>query len=649
MIVKNEGDRILRALEAAKPVISTFAILDTGSTDATVEIIREWAAENGLDGIVGVGQFVDFSQARNQALDLARSWRLDHKFDFLLLQDADMELVITDLNDLAGLKGEMYELNQTGGAVTYSNARLLAAWSSARYVGRTHEYLAVAPAGLITGLHFIDHADGANRADKYERDVALLVRDLDENPKNERAWFYLGNTYRELGNFSDAEEAYRNRITLGGWDEETYVAMCNVANCRKERKDEAGFVEWNLKAHQFRPCRAEPLYDLAKHFREKGDNHTAMIFIERGMAIPRPDDRLFVNDWVYSHGFREELSIAGWYSEADRERAGRVCNELALDKSDVRHLARANMVHYLRPLVEHAPSTRHYPIDFQPPPGYVAMNPSVAVSPGGRIECIVRTVNYRINEHGQYMIGEKGCQDAPIDTLNFLVSIDRGLETVGASPIIWERGAAKFPLVIGLEDMRLFWHQGVRKFVAAVREQSEWGRPEQWEGQLEFNAGVPPFTAAVNVRRISDPDAECEKNWGPIMIGPDLRYVYRLDKMRTLKGEIEKTERPFACENISGSSQWIDFLGGYLAVVHEAIAHNGKRIYQHRFAWTNSTFSRMELSLPFVFHHTEIEFCAGLALDPTGRRLIISYGVRDEQAWLATISHADVVAMLGLT
>ena len=59
MIVKNESARIIRALDSVKDYISTFAILDTGSSDATIDLINEWGAANNIKGIVGQGAFVN--------------------------------------------------------------------------------------------------------------------------------------------------------------------------------------------------------------------------------------------------------------------------------------------------------------------------------------------------------------------------------------------------------------------------------------------------------------------------------------------------------------------------------------------------------------------------------------------------------------
>ena len=73
MIVRNESARIERALASVAPYINTFVILDTGSTDDTVERITKFFQERKIPGVIGKTEFKDFSQARNAALFAARS------------------------------------------------------------------------------------------------------------------------------------------------------------------------------------------------------------------------------------------------------------------------------------------------------------------------------------------------------------------------------------------------------------------------------------------------------------------------------------------------------------------------------------------------------------------------------------------------
>lgn len=651
MIVRNEADRIIRALDSVLPHISTFAILDTGSTDKTVELIREWGVAHGINGIVGQGTFVNFSQARNQALHLARSWYRAPKrlFDFILLMDADMEFV-ADADFSVPLDAIAFELLQEAGGMSYSNVRLLNLRSAAQYTGVTHEYLDTPTSGVLNSARFIDHADGSNRADKFARDIRLLRDDLERDPLNPRTWFYLANSYRDSGDLTQAAAAYRKRVELGGWDEEVFYAQLQLSRTLKDQGLDDAFVKEAMSAYQMRPQRGEALHELAKHYRIKGDNHAAMLFAEKGISMDRPDDKLFVSDWVHNWGFRQEYAIAGYYQPETRERAFKIANGLALDLSApecVRAEARRNMAFYLPKLEQFCPSVTYKEIAFEPKKGFTAMNPSITARPDGRLEVLLRTVNYKINEAGQYMIGDKGCQDAPIETENWLLQLSDDFYTRDYKRVSWGRPPAKFPLVIGLEDMRIFWHKGHRHFSATVREQSEFGQCEQWTGELD-DTFEPNLTDVKCARRISD-GTTTQKNWMPVNNWPHLAWMYDVHTMINDTQEFSPRDTPFAVENIRGSSQLVPFRGGFLAVVHEALVHpnTGKRVYQHRFVKYNRDLTMFRLSLPFVFEGVQIEFAAGLAQHPNMIDFVISFGVRDEKAMIAKLSGEEIAMMFG--
>ncbi len=653
MIVRNEAARIERALASVAPYITAAVILDTGSTDDTKERIRTFfVAHPHIKLWLVDGTFENFSQARNLALTEARFLLSYHHADYFLLMDADMELRVQK-PDAFNVYGPAFHMIQVAGGTSYHNTRLLHAHTPGQYVGATHEYLDVPSAGLIDGADFLDHADGSNRTDKFERDIRLLQDDLLKpgNSHNPRTWFYLANSYRDAGNWRQAEIAYKQRIDLGGWDEEVWNAEVNLAACLESQGVESGFVHTALSAYNRRPQRAEALYDLTKHYREKPNSQaSALLFCKAGLELKRPDDTLFVADWVYNWGFREEFSILGFYgSEKDKKAAARACNGLGLDLSVPEHVragARRNNRWYLRPLAEHCPSFESRVINVTPADGYIPMNPSVA-NIDGQLWCIVRTVNYTIDGDGRYLIKGDGEPNGsnPINTRNILVDLRSDLTTERETAIHWV-GLNRFSLVRGLEDMRLFGWKDDLYAVACAREDLASGTPQQIRVKLHHcELGYH----AIGTTYLTDGSA-CEKNWMPLVDGDDLNYVYRLDTI--VAGDVEKlsVERSpvkVAVDNISGGSQCIPFKNGWLCVVHEAIDPGDyRRVYAHRFAWLGPDYTLRRLSMPFCFHAQQIEFCAGLAVHPNGLDLVLSYGVRDAQAMLAQVSSEEVSAML---
>src|SRR5271165_2538983 len=86
MIVRNEAPVIRRCLESVKPMIDYWVIVDTGSTDGTQEIIKDYMKE--IPGELFERPWQNFEHNRNEALTLARG-----KAEYVLIIDADDILI----------------------------------------------------------------------------------------------------------------------------------------------------------------------------------------------------------------------------------------------------------------------------------------------------------------------------------------------------------------------------------------------------------------------------------------------------------------------------------------------------------------------------------------------------------------------------
>lgn len=230
MIVKNEAVRIERCLGSVLPWISTFAIVDTGSSDNTVQKVNDFLYGAGKNGLTIEKPFVDFSTSRNHALELARTTECD----YILLVDADMELIVENKGWLDNLEFDAYRMTQKSGNLSYRNTRLLRRDTPSRYMGVTHEYLDLTGiTASLDGAWFVDHADGANRPGKFQRDIDLLEADLQRNPGNHRSVFYLAQSYKDLGNCAKAAELYEKRAEMGGWDEEVFYSWLGASRAMR--------------------------------------------------------------------------------------------------------------------------------------------------------------------------------------------------------------------------------------------------------------------------------------------------------------------------------------------------------------------------------------------------------------------------------
>lgn len=408
-----------------------------------------------------------------------------------------------------------------------------------------------------------------------------------------------------------------------------------------------------LQAFNARPTRLEALSDLSRHFRERGMNEVAAMFARRVSIIPPSEDLLFVETWKRTDAL-EDLSISGYYSvDAEtRHEAGEAAEKLALDRNvsrETRDLARNTLFWHAPKLIELAPSWRARQIEFIPPRGWRAMNPSV-VRYREKTMAIVRCVNYWIKSDGGYTFPDS---EPAISTRNFLVELAPALDIArDAVEITPDLGPVLYGGVLGLEDLRLFtWHDELR-FIACARQMNGYGRVEQVTGRLSLDGTV------YEMEVIRQPwVGPAEKNWMPIIGAEDRfaepHFVYRCDPMSVVSASLQSAPEgrsaPVAADNFSGSSQLIPFDDGWLCMTHEPLASpiNGRRLNQQRFVQFNSDLEMRGLSRRFHFQlNEEIEYVVGLSRHPDEDKLVVSYGSHDRQAWIGTLDVDDVRHML---
>ena len=350
MIVKNEAGVLARCLRSCRDLIGCWVICDTGSSDGTQELIAREL--EGIPGELHQHEWVDFGHNRSALMDLAAG-----RADYLLLIDADMTVVQSA--PLGGLTADAYMLRQGDECFDYRNKRLVRGDLRWRYVGVTHEYLSCLDVERtverLDALVIDDHGDGGSKADKFERDRALLKTELREHPDNARAMFYLAQTQRDLGtqtgdigSLAAARDLYERRAGMGGWEEEVCCSWRQAGRLSAELGEWPRASAAFLAAWETRPSRLEAVHDLVAGLLDRRQHRTAHRFTELaasagGLAIP--EDILFVEPWVYRWGLLFQHSVAAyWCGEFDA--SIRACKRLLAIESlpDAhRHQAEVNM------------------------------------------------------------------------------------------------------------------------------------------------------------------------------------------------------------------------------------------------------------------------------------------------------------------
>tara|TARA_R100000951_G_scaffold82333_1_gene70051 strand:- start:406 stop:1800 length:1395 start_codon:yes stop_codon:yes gene_type:complete len=366
MIVKDEEHIIHECLNSMAPYIDRYDITDTGSTDRTKEIIKEWGETNNIPGTVYDAPWRGFGKSRTESLRNADKGGADYSW-------------VIDADDM--IKGNFQYPPQFGQHCGYTlkiNRGDFEWWRNQifknnmgwEYVGVIHEYAncpkleeeAAAGRGSarLAGDYCIDARTMGNRTKEFDVELgegeteepgkeswrkkyladAETLLDCITNPENEnyepenyRYYFYLAQSYFDGGDFNKAKEWYEKRAEKGGWEEEQWYSVMRVAMCMTNLGE-----KWQdsqdvfLQAYNLRHTRVEPLFNLARIHRMNGNPKLGYLFAKMGCQIPfPPNDVLFVAKDIYAWQIYDELASTAWYT-GDMQAGLMASNKLLSEK-----------------------------------------------------------------------------------------------------------------------------------------------------------------------------------------------------------------------------------------------------------------------------------------------------------------------------
>jgi len=323
MIVKNEAQIITRCLSSFGKIATHYCIVDTGSTDDTISIIRNYFSKHKLQGVVYEREWVNFSHNRNEALELAREYAGERLSEaYLLLADADEEFTCEQSFRLpTPLTAWRYNSEIVHG-VRMVRTRLVKADAPFSWWYPRHEALCCEgenepPAGFLEKCLVKSYTDGDRAKDpsRWLKDAEVLAEAITIREKGElyegkplelsRLYYYCANSYYWGGDYNKAEGYYQKRIALEDFPEERFHACYMLAKMKRDRDDPyAEVVGTFLQAYSLRPTRYEPIYHLLVYLINRGDYATARLFAEPMSKATIPSDVLFIEEGSYKEGKR---------------------------------------------------------------------------------------------------------------------------------------------------------------------------------------------------------------------------------------------------------------------------------------------------------------------------------------------------------
>jgi tetratricopeptide (TPR) repeat protein len=215
LIVRNEERFLPGCLRSIRDLVDEIVVVDTGSTDRTREIARDFGGR-----VVEVPWEDDFAAARNAALDLARG-------DWILYVDADERVRPCDA---ARVRAQLEEPSRVGyqvllhprpGFTPYWELRLFRNHPLIRFRGVIHENIwpgvqayRLAFGGDIGRSDLVLDHEGyeGDQAHKHARNLPLLRVALRHDPSRVFAWCHLATIYAEQSDERRARAAWQRGL-----------------------------------------------------------------------------------------------------------------------------------------------------------------------------------------------------------------------------------------------------------------------------------------------------------------------------------------------------------------------------------------------------------------------------------------------------
>lgn len=313
LIMKNEGKVLPRLLGTIYPLLDWYTVIDTGSTDNSKQIVKDFFDSKFIPGEIHDHPFVDFEDARNYAIE-----KIKGKADNAFWIDCDEEISIDEKFNLIDLKNKLIKydcglLSVQYDSSKYARVNFFNTGKPFKWKGKVHEYLTYPTETTmfsVEGLTTIVHPDGAswaNEKEKYLNHAAILEKEVAKN-NDPRDVFYLAQSYKDAGEKEKAIEWYRKRVDMTeGYYEERYFAQLQVGNLMTNlgKLPSEVISEW-MVCSELDNLKADHLVNIIEELKGNNFHESAYIFSKYAFERfhqknPYPQRTLFLNPSVYEN------------------------------------------------------------------------------------------------------------------------------------------------------------------------------------------------------------------------------------------------------------------------------------------------------------------------------------------------------------
>ena len=652
MIVKNESRIITRLFDSVISIIDTYCICDTGSTDNTVQIIEDYFKEKGLPGKIINEPFKNFCHNRNLALQCCIGMS-----DYILFLDADMVLDIKNFSKQFLNDADSFYIFQGNNSFYYKNLRIVKNNGLYKYVGVTHEYIDTPKNSTKIPINknnmFIkDIGDGGSKDNKFERDIGLLLDGIKDEPNNVRYYFYLANSYHDLGNFDEAINVYKKRIEFGGWKEEVWYSYYKIGLCLKKMNKFADALFYWLEGYNYYPERLEAIYEIIQHYRYTSKHNLCMKFYKIAKEIldknENRDSYLFLHNFVYTYKIYYEYTIFANYCGIKNINDEIVVTLNNSDNTSELNNLLSNMKFYKHILQKQ--SLFNYDDKFnklinEENNNFISSSSCLIKNPGKDGYLLnIRYVNYYIYQNGSYTCGKHTI------SLNKFMEFDNNFKVIKED---WMDFTFNERLYIGVEDVKIYYDNYKDKIIYIGTGYHDNNQIGIVSGDYDINE----YKFQINELKQHFKNTSCEKNWIFMDYKNDTHVIYDwypLTICKLLENKeltvIEKKNMPKIFSRIRGSSCGFTYNPlensetREIWFINHLVSYDKPRHYYHIISVFDSNMNLLRYSAPFKFEGEPVEYCLSIIVE--NERVLMNYSVWDRTTTIGVYDKKYIETLL---
>lgn len=265
MIVKNEEEVLERCLSSVVKLVDEIIVVDTGSSDDTVNIAKRFGAK-----VFSFAWVDDFAAARNYAFSLGAC-------DYLLWLDADDFITPENAELFIKLKADLesenpdaaecpYEIISDGKPVLkFMRERIVKRSAGFEWQGRVHE--CITPRGKIIKSDFCVRHLGSNKP-RGSRNLDIYRKWASEEELDGRNLFYYGRELYYNGYLEEAETTLEKMLRGDGWFVNKIEACLVLADARRALNHIEGALSALFESFIYGEPRAKICIKIAELYHE---------------------------------------------------------------------------------------------------------------------------------------------------------------------------------------------------------------------------------------------------------------------------------------------------------------------------------------------------------------------------------------------